>query len=265
MTDFAALSQAKKLPGVPLVRALERGIAIMRAFSISQPRLTLTELAKAAELDKGTTRRLLQTLILSDLVDYDEKQSTYSLSVGVLELASAVETGRELREIAAPYLAEAAEKTGATAFLWVHHEGMALCVERVRSSLTNFDATWFRVGARATLNAGGGPRIILSFIDEKDRELALSRPVEARTPISTMNPDTLRQDAASIKERGWELAVDDFIVGLAAVGVPIFDRSNRFVGAMSITNLTPQIVENGKPRHLEFLKQAATTLGGKIF
>src|SRR3954468_14835097 len=107
-------------PGVPIVRALDPGVALLKAFHIAQPRQTLTDLSAAAELDKGTARRLLHTLQCSGLVVHDPLSGLYSLGVGVLELASSVEKGRELREIAAPLLSELSETTGTTAYLWVH-------------------------------------------------------------------------------------------------------------------------------------------------
>ena len=95
-------------PGVPIVRAVDRAIALLRAFRPEQPRLGLSELARQVGLDKGTTRRLLLTLQLNELVEYDEHSQSYALAVGLIELGSAVTTGRELRDIAGPYLTEIA-------------------------------------------------------------------------------------------------------------------------------------------------------------
>ncbi len=249
--------------GVPTVRALERGIALMRAFRSRKPRMTLTELAKATGLDKGTTRRLLQTLTASGLINFDHRNALYGLSVEVLGLASAVELGRDLREIAAPCLAELAEETRATAFLWVHYKGEALCVERARSSRPYVDANWFDVGVRAALNCGAGPRIILAYLDPEDRQAALGMPLVKRTPLSQTDSALLARDADRIRSRGWELAVDDFVVGLAALAVPVLDPRGRFVAAVSITTLTAQIVQHDRAPHRSLLTRIAAEIGSK--
>lgn len=250
-------------PGVPIVRALDRGVALLKAFDIATPRRTLTDLSRRTELDKGTTRRLLHTLEQAGLIDHDN--GLYSLGVGVLELASAVETGRELREVAAPLMSELSERTGTTAYLWVHHEGRALCVERVRASIPNVDAAWFTVGSRAPLNSGGGPRALLAFVSQDEMTRALSRDLAPRTGNSQTDPAQLTLEATRIREQGWELAVDDVVVGLAAIGVPIFDRDKALVGSLSITTLTAQLVDDGKPRHLDLVKNCANDIGAKIF
>jgi DNA-binding IclR family transcriptional regulator len=254
----------KNKPGVPPVRAVERAVALLKAFTSDRPRLSLTALARLADLDKGTTRRLLHTLAVTGLVDFDERAQHYMLGAGVLELASAVQVGRDLREAASPILTEVTEKTGATVFLWVHHEGAALCVDRVRAPLLHIDATWFAVGARAPLNCGGGPRIILAYISVEERDRALAGELPRRTPMSETSAVKLRTAAELIRARGWELAQDDFFVGLAALGVPIFDRQGAFVGALSITSLTASIVERGDPRHVDVLKHAADRIGARL-
>ena len=73
-------------PGVPIVRAVDRAIALLRAFRPEHPRLGLSELARQVGLDKGTTRRLLLTLQLNELVEYDEHSQSYALAVGLIEL-----------------------------------------------------------------------------------------------------------------------------------------------------------------------------------
>ena len=89
-------SEIKTRPGLPVVRALDRGLALLKAFTSARPRQTLTELTRAADLDMGTARRLLQTLVLAGLVEHDDRTALYALSAGLLEIAAAVHTGREL-------------------------------------------------------------------------------------------------------------------------------------------------------------------------
>ncbi len=265
MTNSIAMqSLAPTKPGVPLVRAVARAVTLLKAFTSDRPRLTLTELAQMAELDKGTARRLLHTLAVSGLIQFDETTQQYMLDIGIFEMASAVQIGRDLREIAAPILADVTAQTSAAAFLWVPHDGAALCLDRVRAPMLQIDATWFAVGALAPLNCGAGPRIVLAFVSQEERERGLSGELPRRTPFSETSVAKLRKAAGVIRQRGWELAENDFFVGLAALGVPVFDRDGGFVAALSITSLTADIVKNGKPRHLKALKLAADRIGARL-
>ena len=244
-----------------MVRAVERAVSLLKAFSPKQPRLTLTELTRTTGLDKGTVRRLLHTLAAMNFIHVDEVSRTYALGAAILMLAPAVSVGGDLREIAAPLLTRIAETTGATTFLWVCHQGEALCVDRVRARSLHIDTPWTTIGGRIGLNYAGGGRTLLAYIDAAERERVLAGPLTSMTPFTQTDPAVLRADAASIRARGWVLAIDDYFVGLAGLGVPIFNRSGAFVASLSITTLTSQLVrEDGSPRHLDILIDASAEI-----
>jgi DNA-binding IclR family transcriptional regulator len=250
--------------GVPLVRALDRGLALLQVFTPARPRQTLTEVAKGADLDKGTARRLLQTLTINGFVGYNELTSHYFLTTKLLEIGAAVETGRDLRDVGASYLRDIADRTGAAAFLWVHSDGMALCVDRAKAIMPNVDATWFMVGAQTTMNSGGGPRVLLAFISEAERRIALAKPLVKRTPASETDPAALARQVEQIRAKGWDFAIDDFVVGLAGLGVPIFDADKRLAGALSIATLTAAFEDPHKPIHLDLIRTAAAAIGSQM-
>lgn len=251
-------------PGVPLVRALDRGIALLKSFTPAKPRLTLAELSRAADLDRGTARRLLQTLVLGGLVQHDEHAGHYALGIGVLELSSAVETGRSLREVAEPYLLDLANQTACVAFLWACHDGLALCLDRAKPQIPGIEATWFAVGARAPLNTGGGAKAMLAFLPEEEREKALSIPPLKRTPASVTSPAALRAEVARIRKQGWALAVDDFVIGLTGLGVPILTPRGQLLGALSLSGITSLFTATAAPPHIGLLQKAAAKIGASV-
>jgi len=66
--------------------------------------------------------------------------------------------------------------------LRTYADGHAVCIDRVRATIPDVDATWFTVGARTPMNCGGGPRVLFAFLDKEDRAKALEQPLLARTP-----------------------------------------------------------------------------------
>ena len=243
--------------GVPMVRALERGLALLQLFDRTKPQRSLTELAREAALDVGTTRRLLQTLMVTGFIAFNEVAGKYRLTSRVRDLASAVDDFNDLRDIGREYLDQISGKTRSTAFLWTHADGYAVCIDRVRASIPDVDATWFTVGARTPMNCGGGPRVIFAFLDKEGRAKALEQPLLARTPKSIVIKRELIAEADRIKKRGWDLAIDDFVVGLAGLGVPIFSKSGRLIGAISVSTLTTAFGNQKSPAHLSVMQVIA--------
>jgi len=181
------------------------------------------------------------------LINQDPVTHRYSLSVDVLELGSAVQDSRDLREQAVGLLSELAMSTGTTAFLGVHREGEALCLERVDGNQPVQIRAW-SVGARLPLNCGGAPRVLLAYLPADEIEGVIQRGLRALTPKSQTDPGALRRDLAAIRRRGWELAIDDVTLGLAALAVPVRNVRNEVVAAVSIAGLTQHLAENRRPR-----------------
>lgn len=243
------------------VRAVERAVALLRAFQHEQSELGLSELALTAKLDKGTARRLLHTLIACDLVVHDARTQRYALSVGILPMGNAVAGTRGIRELSAPVLTELSRRSGSTSFLFVPHQGQALCVQRVRAAVSTFDTAWFEVNGLMPLNCGGAARVILAYLGEAEREAALALPLPRRTPLSQTDPEVLRWEIIRIRAQGFELAIDDFHIGMCGLAVPVFDQAGRLTGAVSLSSLTSMLAPEGQPRHLDDLHWAAAQIG----
>ncbi|WP_244441088.1 IclR family transcriptional regulator [Mesorhizobium sp. STM 4661] len=248
--------------GVPIVRAVERAIALLRAFSSERPRQTLTELALSTSLDKNTTRRLLHTLEAGGLVEHSEGH--YALSFGLHELLSAVTVGGDLRDIALPTMHRVAAETSATTFLWVYQDGFAVCVERVRPPQPTVEVTWSPIGSRNTLNSGGGPLTILGYLPPEKLAVALEHPLISRTPFSITNPGELQRRAAKIAKDGYVIAENDFVVGLSGVGVPILHPNGDLIAALSISSLCDHVKSIVEADGVKKLKMYAHAIARRL-
>src|SRR5690606_25146005 len=89
-------------PMVEHVQSLARGLAVIRAFSASSPRLTLSDVARATGLTRAAARRFLLTL--ADLGYVRSDGRLFSLTPRVLELGYAYLSSLSLPEVAAPHL-----------------------------------------------------------------------------------------------------------------------------------------------------------------
>lgn len=245
------------------VRAVRRALAILRSFTLSDRALALGEIAERARLDKGTTRRLLITLMTERLIEQDAATKGYSLGLGVLELASGFTPCDDLRQRAQPVLAAIAESTEATAFLGVVHDGTALCIGRVDGGQTIQIRSW-SIGGRMPLSCGAGPRVLLAFRPEPEIAALLARPLPALTRRSPTDPAALDAALARIRERGWEIGVDDVVEGIGSLGLPVRDRDGRVIAAVSISGLRPHIVADEHPRHLEVLSAKVAELERRL-
>jgi len=239
------------------VRAVTRAIAILRSFE-TRSLQTLAEVASASGLDKGTTRRLLVTMMNAGFIVQDAETQRYGLGMAIRALAANVNDHFSLRAAASPVLQALARELEVTAFLSIYDHGAAVCLERVHAPI-GMVLQWWPIGGNLALNCGGAPKVLLAHQpqEEIDRVLA-EAPLVPLTPKSETNPGALKKRLAQIRKQGYEFALDDVALGLAALAVPILDDRGKVVCALSISTLQPQMVAGGgKPKHLPRLLEAA--------
>jgi DNA-binding IclR family transcriptional regulator len=263
MTDGRPPLSTRSRPSDGSVRAVRRALAVLRSFTIGDRALALGEIAERAGLDKGTTRRLLITLMAERLIEQDAATKGYSLGLGVLELASGLTPCDDLRQRAQPVLASIAEATEATAFLGVVHDGTALCIGRVDGGQEIQIRSW-SVGGRIPLSCGAGPRVLLAFRPATEIAAELARPLPALTPRTPTDPAVLARALEAIRTRGWEIGVDDVVEGIGSLGLPVRDPEGRVIAAVSISGLRPHIVAGRRPRHLEILQAKVAELERRL-
>jgi IclR family pca regulon transcriptional regulator len=97
-------------PQTQSVQALERGLAVLQVFSREHPALTLSEVARMADVTRATARRILLTLERLGHVRSDGKR--FTLTPRVLSLGWAYLASLDLWEVAHPLMQELVARTG---------------------------------------------------------------------------------------------------------------------------------------------------------
>lgn len=240
------------------VRAVVRASSILDSF-INRPMQTLAEVTQATGLDKGTTRRLLLTLMTTGMIKQDARSQRYSLGRQILTLATSVIDTFDIRAIASPVLQRLSAELNTTAFLSIYQDAQAFCIDRVHG-LGGLEVRWWNIGTTLPLNCGAAPKVLLAYQSQAEIEQFLAHPMTALTPESTTDPVVLRQNLVEIRARGWELAIDDVALGLTALAAPCLDAQGAILASISIGGLTPQMVRKGKPEHLTQLIDAANEI-----
>ncbi len=245
----------KKGTAAQNVRAVTRALSVLNSFA-GKNLQSLAQVSSATRLDKGTTRRLLLTLMHSDFIAQGPLTQHYRLGAAIRKLAANIEDSRDLRAIAQPILVQLANELGVTAFVSVFQDDSAVCLDRVHDT-RGIEVHWWAIGGTLPLNCGGAPKVLLAFQSDEVIDRILSQPLEKRNARSITDPDQLRDQLRLIRKRGWECAIDDLAVGITALAVPVLDEHGHAACCVSMAGLTPQMVERGRPVFLQRLKDAA--------
>lgn len=254
MVDVAKANSRQGVT-LPRVRSISRAVAILRAFSKSNPQRALREIARDTGLDAGTVRRILVTLRDEGLVFQDPASGLYSASAGLLSLARAVPETLTLSSLVDQNLIELAKEMQTTIYLSSVDGDMALC-DACYNGGQAIEVRWWAIGERRAFNRGAGPRVLLAYLEDTERERILSGPLQ----ISACERETLRAELSRIRERGFIVKHDEIAEGISAMAVPLLDERGHLLAAVSSGGLTPNYVGAAQAILLKEMQAAAVDM-----
>jgi IclR family transcriptional regulator, pca regulon regulatory protein len=218
--------------GDHFVQSLERGLAVVRAFSADAPELTLSDVARRTGLTRAAARRFLLTLV--DLHYVHTDGHVFWLSPRVLELGYAYLSSLSLPEVAEPHLER----------LVAHvHESSSVSVldgEDVvyvaRAAVSRIMTVSINVGTRFPAHAASMGRVLLAGLPEAELERRLAEiRFEPRTPRAIADMASLRAELGRVREQGFALVDQELELGLRSIAVAIRDRAGTPVAAMNLS------------------------------
>ncbi|MCW3009215.1 MAG: pcaR [Solirubrobacterales bacterium] len=214
------------------VQSLERGLAVVRAFSADAPELTLSDVARRTGLTRAAARRFLLTLVDLHYVHTDGR--VFWLSPRVLELGYAYLSSLSLPEVAEPHLERLVADVRESSSVSVLDDEDVIYVARV--PVSRIMTVSINVGTRFPAYAASMGRVLLAGLDEAELERRLGGiRFEPRVPHAIADADALRIELALVREQGFAVVDQELEEGLRSIAVPIRDRSGTVSAAVNLS------------------------------
>jgi DNA-binding IclR family transcriptional regulator len=226
-----------------LVQTIERTAFIFDILSQSPNGLSLGELARQANLPKGTAHRLLASMAYFDFIRQEPTTKNYHLGFKLVDLGNLLLSQIDLRSQARPFLMNLSETVKETVHLVVLDRDKALYVDKVElhpkaSGLQMVS----RLGSRIALHCSSVGKALLAHMEKTDAEKLISDTVLAkRTPNTISDPGELMQHLALVRKNGYAIDDEENEVGIRCVAAPIRNGSGKAEAAVSISGPTTRI------------------------
>ena len=218
--------------------------------------MTVQALAEAAREPRSSVYRLLGSLREAELVEPGARRGTYRLGIKLLKLSGAVTSRFDERRAALPAMERLHEQTEETVFLSVPRGREAVCIERIEGRWVQSMA--LTLGGGLPLHIGAGPRALLAFLAEETwMDYLAGGALEPFTAHSITDPDALLADLRLTRERGYSVSDEDVVIGMAALGAPIFDYRGKLRAALSFSGPKPSVLGEAQSENIEAIKAAA--------
>ncbi|MET7278220.1 IclR family transcriptional regulator C-terminal domain-containing protein [Kribbella sp. NPDC005582] len=214
------------------LQGLERGLAVIRAFSAEAPALTLSEVARDVGITPATARRILLTLEQLGYVRTDGRQ--FSLTPRVLALGWAYLSSLDLGELAGPYMEELSAATRESCSIATLDLPDIVYVARVPTSRIMTVA--LGVGARLPAYPTSMGRVLLAGLSATDLGAYLSDvQAEQLTPRTVTSADELRSVVEAAGADGYALVDQELELGLRSLAAPIHNSRGRVIAALNVS------------------------------
>jgi len=239
---------------------LTKAFDLLHAFNHKDRVLTLSELARAAQLPKSTVHRLLARLIELDAVEHHG--AGYKLSLGLMQLG-ATTPAASMRDLALPYLAGLHRWTGETVHFGVLRQFDVVYLEKLARS--NSPVVLSRVGGRLPANCTAIGKALLAWEDLDDLAAFLPSPMPKLTPASVSNVDNLIAELHEVKGHGLARERNEAQPGLSCVAAPVVVRGIAVaavsVGYVSDTTLNPRVDTALRDTARQIAREVGDSLG----
>jgi DNA-binding IclR family transcriptional regulator len=243
-------------PGASVV---SRALALLTAFDADHRRLTLSEMARRADLPTPTAHRLAGELVSGGMLvrrpsgDYVVGRQLWDLG-----LLAPLQSG--LREIASPFLNDLHAATLATVHLAVRERTQALYVERLsgRTSVPVVSS----VGSRLPLHATGVGKVLLAHAPERVQEQVLGN-LSRMTPYTITQPGRMSEQLERVRRDGYAVTEEEMTLGACSVAVPVRRGPARGDVVAAVGFVVPTLKRN-RSRLVAALQVAAQGIGRSL-
>ena len=233
------------------IQVIERAADILAQFSIEEPVLGITEIAKRTALTKGTVYRILLTLEGLGYVRRDYVTNRYRLGLALFRLGSLVQAGMDFRREALPVMRRLYQECGETVNLNIVHENQRVCVECIESSQSV--RIYAKIGMMAPITRGASGKILLAFMPPEQINKVVST-------LPTEVSETLLNDLITIRGQGYAVSWQERAKGAFAVSAPIFSHDGSLIAGLTISGPAERFPAEVVESYIRLVTRAATDI-----
>lgn len=212
---------------------LQRGLLVLETIATASHSVSASDLERLLEIPKPTLHRLIKQLEEQDLILRDLEGRHLLPGARLHQMAMGVLTNESLKAPRRMLLKRLADEVGETCNLTLLDGHEVLYYERVE---TNWPVRiQLAPGSRLPIHCTASGKLFLALMSPHHRRNLLQHlPLEAHTPFTVTQPDDLEACLGIIAEN--ELSTDDeeFIQGMVAIAVPVYDQAGRIQASLAI-------------------------------
>lgn len=215
------------------VGTLERALQVLSAFHHADGPLSLSEIARRAEVTRSAAQRMIHTLRVMGYVRVNPDGQGFLPGIRVLDHTLDYLRLDPLVRRATPVLQELRKSVRERVDLSLHDDLRVVYAVRLQSKRQTFYTTL--VGHSVPVFCSSGGWAILSRLPESQAADVIARSDRRPfTPYTLTDPDQILNEVRNTRARGYALAMNQILTGEIAAGFTVMNRDGRPVAAIHV-------------------------------
>lgn len=219
------------------IQSVQRALTILTLFTQERTRLGITEISHLMNLPKPTIHGLVQTLINNGFLVQDKETRKYSLGLKIYELGIFLSGTLKVNQVGGAAAQRLSKETGHMVRVAIWDRDMVLITMNLFPTVD--DTYLFQqlgLGPRVPAYCSAVGKAILAKMSREELDAYIDRTeFESFTGNTVNSRDALVKDLDTYKANGFTSECEEYLNGLACIGVPVYDSSGGVSAAISLS------------------------------
>lgn len=238
---------------------LERCSLIMEFVAQSGRPVSVSELIRTLSVPKPSAHRICRILECMGMLVRDPLAKGLVVGPRLLSLALNATLSSGEDAVRRSVLRAVVDETGETCSLTIMVGDELVFLDRVESE-SPLRLQLF-AGSRVPLHCTSGGKLFLAYLPKEKRERFVSTAhLKAYTENTITDPQALQEELEKIRMEGIGYDNQEYVKGLIATAVPVFDARGRMRAAVSVNAPAGRSGPEESQRHIVALRQASQAL-----
>ncbi len=257
-------SQAEAPASLLFNQSLEKGLAVLAAFSAVRRTMTIGEIAEIAGINKSSAQRMVFTLEQLGYLRKHPQTRRYQLTPQVMKIGFNYLAADPLIDVANPFLSELTKLTTETTCLTEPDQADMVYVARFVSA--HFVPVHMPIGSRIPMYCTGSGRAYLSALPEAEALAMVERADRiAHTPHTRTAVADIAQLLRETRQRGYAVNNEELFLGDMTIAAPVIGGNGRPLGAIHVVAPTSRwSMEDAQRKLAPPLLQCARAISSSV-
>jgi DNA-binding IclR family transcriptional regulator len=233
-------------------------MTVLECFLKGEPELGISEIAKSLGLSKSNVFEIVHTFENLGYIEHNPVSKKYFLSVKMLVFSSAVNSHLGYYRVVYDIMEELADKVNNTVYFSVPHSLDLLYLYSSHPKAHRVKFPFRPVGGEiCPMYCSSMGKSMLAFSSSELMKKMESYQFVKFTEETILDYKTLAGQVILVKKQGYAIDRGEHQFGVGAVGVPVLNRNNKLIAAMSICGPVSIITDENIRLFSELLKEAS--------